>query len=167
MARSSQLQPLSCPKHNIPFAACSRGMFAPSLQHFPLHYHIPLAASSCSSCSAQLPAPGCGSSHQSIERSHYTALIPVRQASWWLNIPQNNYEGLYHSETLPLPPRSCSCPGSSQAAAEGTAIYYVLLSIILGFKLIYYACKNGNTLASECLLGIQYPYYSKWLFLHN
>lgn len=71
----------------------------------------------------------------------------------------------------PFPPRSCSsAPGgsdASQAAAGGTAIYYLLLLIIFGFKFIYYVCKNGNTLASECLLGIQYPYYSKWFFLHN
>lgn len=74
-------------------------------------------------------------------------------------------------QDCPFPPRSCSsAPGgsdASQAAAGGTAIYYLLLLIIFGFKFIYYVCKNGNTLASECLLGIQYPYYSKWFFLHN
>jgi len=72
-------------------------------------------------------------------------------------------------QTPPLPSRSCSSAlggsDASQAVAGGTAIYYLPLSIILGF--IYYVCKNGNTLASECLLGIQYPYYSKCFFLHN
>lgn len=87
------------------------------------------------------------------------------------NNSQNNCQGLHRSKTPAFPPQSCSsAPGgsdASHAAAEGTAIYYLLLLIILGFKFIYYVCKNGNTLASECLLGIQYPYYSKWFFLHN
>lgn len=84
---------------------------------------------------------------------------------------QNNCQGLNRSKTRPFPPQNCSSASggsnASQAAAEGTAIYYLLLLIILGFKFIYYVCRNGNTLASVCLLGIQYPYYSKWFFLHN
>lgn len=87
------------------------------------------------------------------------------------NISQSNCQGLHRSKTPPFPPQSCSsAPGgsdASQAAAEGTAIYYLPLLVILGFKFIYYVCENGNTLASECLLGIQYPYYSKWFSLHN
>lgn len=42
-------------------------------------------------------------------------------------------------------PGAAPCPRNSQAAVEGTATHHSLLSIILGFKFIYYVCKYGNT----------------------
>lgn len=102
---------------------------------------------------------------------HQVPRIPLGQqgeSPWGLSLPQQGCHRPHRPGTSLFSSRSCSSDpdenNTSQAVAECTAIYYLLVLIILGFKFIYYVCKNGNTLASECLLGIQYPYYSKCFF---